>query len=75
VNASDGKGQTALHYAAVWDSVESLKVLLEEGRADPDPESQDQLFYINGSIPVHLVGGRTPLHQAAEKVISVVVAT
>lgn len=68
INADDGHGLRPVHYAVSWDAQGALSVLLESG-AYLRFTSKDQIFYLNKIIPVFVVGGRTPLHFAAEKVM------
>ncbi len=60
-------GQTPLHYAVSWNSLEATRALVRGG-ANVGLTCRDRIYYINKTIPVCVVGGRTPLHIAAEKV-------
>lgn len=68
VNEDDGHGLRPMHYAVSWEAEDALAVLLQRG-ADLNCTSRDQIFYLNKIIPMFVVGGRTPLHLAAEKVL------
>jgi hypothetical protein len=67
LESEDHGGLRPLHYAASWDAQAALAELVRRG-ARLDCTSKDQLFYLNKIIPVFVVGGRTPLHLAVDKV-------
>lgn len=79
INAMDGRGWTALHYAAYGDRQDVLSILIEHG-ADVDSKSATgetalhlasrkavaEILLINGAdVDARVLGGHTPLHDAA----------
>lgn len=44
-----------------------LELLLSVG-ANTEFVSDDRIYYVSRTIPVYVLGGRTPLHVAAEHV-------
>jgi hypothetical protein len=67
LEAEDRGGLRPLHYAVSWDAQQTLAELVRRG-ASLNCTSKDQIFYLNKIIPVFVVGGRTPLHLAVDKV-------
>jgi hypothetical protein len=43
-------------------------LVVSQGGASVNALTRDNIYYLNGSIPMVMVGGRTALHLAAEKV-------
>ncbi|ELR12605.1 ankyrin repeat-containing protein [Acanthamoeba castellanii str. Neff] len=65
-DALDRDGYTALHYAVTWEAIDTIQTLIKGG-ASVNALTRDNIYYLNGSIPMVMVGGRTALHLAAEK--------
>jgi len=68
---------TCIHYAATWEALDFIEALMseireqeKENQANADllnAQTQDTIHYLNSSIPIYSVGGKTALHCAAEK--------